>query len=115
MKYHSPAERLQLIIDMCEGGNQTRFAKNIKVAKSTISRILKGEFPMTEMRISQVCAYYKNVSAQFLRDGVSYPGDISVAVVKENLMEAIKQRDELIMSLKAELDTQRKIIDKLIK
>lgn len=115
MKYLSVPERLQLIIDSCEGGNQTRFAHNIKVATSTVSRIMSGEFPMTDMRINQIVAYYKDVSPQFLKDGVSYPGDISVKIVRDNLNKAIAERDALIQSLREELDFQRDLLKKLTK
>lgn len=113
--YYSPGERVQLVIDCLVGGNQTEFANVTGIHQSTLSRIRSGELPLSEQRIAIICTKYPQVSAQFLRDGTSYPGDLSAEIVQNKLQRAIYEKDVLIETLRREIELQQKVIDKLLK
>lgn len=113
--YYTSGERLQLVIDCVANGNQAEFASKTAIQASTLSRIRSGELPLSEQRIAVICAKYPQVSAQFLRDGVSYPGDLSAELVQDKLQKALAERDDLIATLRKEIELQQAIIAKLLK
>lgn len=113
--YYTPKERLRLIIDSCAGGNQRKFADATGIDEGTVSRMLSNDRVLTEHRIGMIASAYPAVSPQFLRDGISYPGDISVEAVRVKMEKVIAQRDKIIETLQNEIDMQRKVIEKLVK
>ena len=113
--YYTPKERLRLIVDCCAGGNQRVFADVTHIGESQVSRMLKSDHVLTEHRISMIVGAYPAVSPQFLRDGVSYPGDISVDTVRSRMGKVIAQKDKIIDTLQKEIEMQRKVIEKLVK
>jgi hypothetical protein len=58
---------------------------------------------------------YPQVSRTWLDTGLGYPGDLSAGMIKDRLTDEIAEKDKLIGSLRRELDTQRNVIDRLLK
>ena len=113
--YYSPEERLQFVMDNCARGNQVEFCQKTGLLASTVSRVRSGQLKLSEDRIQSICSAYPAVNPQFLRDGISYPGDISIEIVKARLEEEIKKRDNLIESLQKQLKLDQRIIARLTK
>lgn len=112
--YYSPSERLRLIIDSC-AGSQRRFAELVGTDESAVSRLISSNRVLTEARIQTICDAFPAVSPQFLRDGTSYPGDISAEAVRSRMEKVVKQKDDIIETLRKEIEMQRKVIEKLVK
>lgn len=113
-EYYTPSERLELVIKSL-ASSQKEFCDVTGIQPSTISRIRKGEFPLSEIRIQSIIKAYPTVNPQFLRDGTSYPGDLSVEVVRAKLTKVIQERDKTISVLTKELELLQKVIEKLTK
>lgn len=102
-------------MDNCARGNQVEFSQKTGLLESTVSRIRSGQLKLSEDRIQSICSAYPSINAQFLRDGISYPGDISVEVVKAKMETEITKRDNLIDSLQNQLKLDQRIIARLTK
>ena len=113
--YYSPEERLQFVMDNCARGNQVEFCQKTGLLASTVSRVRSGQLKLSEDRIQIICSAYPAINPQFMRDGISYPGDISVEVVKANMVREIKKRDNLIELLQNQIKLDQRIIARLTK
>ena len=113
--YYTPKERLRLVVDCCAGGSQRKFSDATGIDEGTVSRMLGSDRVLTEHRISAIVGAYPAVSPQFMRDGISYPGDISVEAVRVRMEKVIEQKDKVIDTLQKEIEMQRKVIERLVK
>lgn len=111
-EYYTPSERLELVIKSL-ARSQKEFCEATGLQPSIVSRICKGQFPLSEIRVQAIIKAYPEVNPQFLRDGTSYPGDISLEVVRANLTKVIKERDNTIAVLTKELELLQRVVDKL--
>lgn len=111
-KIYTEAERLEVIINALEGGNQARFADKCNIARSTISRIKAGELSM-KMQIDKIILAYPQVSREWLVTGVGYPGDISLDIARAYYEKVIHDRNETIHILSKEIEMQQEIIEEL--
>ena len=113
--YYTPEERIQFIMDAVAKGNQGDFCEKTGLLESTVSRMRSGMLKLSEERIQVICKAYPSVNAQFLRDGMSDPGDITVEIVKERMQREIEKRDKLIETLQNQLKLDQRIIARLTK
>lgn len=114
MKALTEEERIDLLIANLENGMAKKFAEKIGVAPSNITRLRSGEYRLDKFK-DRIMAAYPQVSRTWLDTGLGYPGDLSASMIKDRLTDEIAEKDKLIGSLRRELDTQRKVIDRLLK
>lgn len=89
------AERLDFLILTLANGRSVDFAKAIGITSPTLSRIKKGELNLAP-RISNILKAYPQVDPKWLMTGEGYPGDLSVALVKEHYEAKIKRLEMII-------------------
>lgn len=89
------AERLDFLIKTLANGRAVDFANAIHTSKPTLSRIKKGELTLAP-RITDILKAYPQVNAKWLMTGEGYPGDLSVALVKEHYEAKIKRLEMII-------------------
>ena len=89
------AERLDFLIKTLANGRAVDFAKALHVSTPTISRIKKGELTLAP-RIADILKAYPQVNPKWLMTGEGYPGDLSVAIVKEHYEAKIRRLEMII-------------------
>lgn len=112
-------ERLSFLVDNLSGGNQADFSRRTSLDKTTLNRLISGKaqefgLHLNELHISKICNTFPQVNAQFLRDGVTYPGDLTVYQVKETYERRLAEKDIEIERLRSELERYGRIIDSLM-
>ncbi|MFA6726921.1 MAG: hypothetical protein WCS17_01750 [Prevotella sp.] len=112
MKALSEAERLDYLIEALENGSAAKFAKKIGFVPNRISRIRSGELRLTPL-IQPILKAYPQVSYDWLRSGIGYPGDLNPDLEIKRLTLQIRERDVVIYRLSKEIDAQRILIAKL--
>lgn len=91
------AERIEFIISSLEGGNGERFAKKIGKSTATVSRMRHGI--LSGLNIAAILETYPQINREWLETGEGYPGDLTVALVKERYLEKIKLNEKVIDTL----------------
>lgn len=106
-------EKLDLLVDTLEGGNQKRFADRIGVHPTVLSKARAGILTL-RTRYNAITAAYPQVNRMWLETGEGYPGDLSIDLVRQNYLGIIKEKDAIIATLTKELEVQQRIIEKLV-
>lgn len=109
----SESERLEFLIRTLEGGVAARFSEKTGIHPSKLSRVKGGELHLYRLA-GDILRAYPSVSREWLDTGTGYPGDLSIDLVRSRLMRTVEDRDRVILALTAELETQRRIIDKFL-
>lgn len=96
-------ERIELIINILEGGNGSEFGRKIGVSKSTVTQMRKGARRI-RFHINSILAAYPRIDREWLTTGEGHPGDISVDIVKARYEEKIAKADKIIDYLMKRID-----------
>lgn len=113
-RIYTEGERMALIINALEGGNQRRFGQKVDMLPSTVSRVISGELSLRK-HIDKIIRIYPEVSREWLVSGVGYPGDISLDIARTYYEKVIRDRNETIHILSKEIELQQDIIRDLQK
>lgn len=108
-------DRLNYIIEQLEHNNARQFAKKIGVDAGYLSKVRNGIKPIGNHLISKIENTYPQINSSWLKLGIGQPGDISIDAVKTRYEEKILAKDRVIKTLCDELETQRKVIEQLIR
>lgn len=109
-------ERLLYIIDAL-GVSQAEFSRKCGITTNVISRLVNGTggvlgVRLTPTYINRICNAYPTINRQFLEDGESYPGDISLRQVKERYEKEIDELKKINESLRKSIDAITSLISK---
>ena len=105
------SERIEFIISNLEGGNGERFAKKIGRSKATVSRMKNGQIG-SRLNIAAILETYPQINREWLETGEGYPGDLTVALVKEHYLEKIKLNEKVIDTLINRINELEKRLEK---
>lgn len=97
-------ERLKFVIAKVAYDNQALFARTCGVPPASVSKLIKGEYVMTERYAAKFCKAYPTINAEFLLGQSDNPGAF---MDREALEQTVKE-------LKEENKRLKLIIDKLI-
>lgn len=97
------AQRARFIIDNCCGGSDIRLARAIGIDKTRMSKIVHGQLRLYHL-FDAILAAYPDINPQWLRTGKGYPGDLSVALVRQRYEKMIEEKDALIRTLQRVID-----------
>lgn len=119
MEALNEGDRLMLLIDELCCGSQVNFAKATGINITSLNKIVTGSgeqlgLHLTQRYINKICQAFPNVNQQFLLDGVSYPGDISVHYVKARYEVLLADKDKEISFLRDTIQTQNLTIKGLL-
>lgn len=92
--YMEANERLKVVVDRVEEGNQRRFADRCGLQYATVNRLLKGVFKMSEHYVREICKAYPNVNPDFLRGEADAPFFVEPVPESEKDAELERLRHE---------------------
>lgn len=103
------AERVNFLIKVLEGNNASEFAKKIGSDKSVVSRLRNPKYPnRLKLYISRILESYPSVNREWLESGEGYPGDLTVALVREHYEAKLRRSDTIIDHLTRRIDELEK-------
>ena len=103
------AERIDFLIKVLEGNNASEFAKKIGTNKSIVSRIRNPKYPnRLKPYISRILESYPSVNREWLETGEGYPGDLTIALVREHYEAKLRRSDIIIDHLTRRIDELEK-------
>ena len=106
-------EKLDLLVNTLEGGNQKRFADKIGVHPTVLSKVRAGILTL-RTRYNDIMTAYPQVNRLWLETGEGYPGDLTIDLVRQNYLGIIKEKDTIIATLTKELALQQDVIAQIL-
>lgn len=112
MQALTEAERLQLLIDKLCHGNQAKFSRITDMNPSTVCHILSGRkgYGLSPNTIAKIVAAFPQVSAEFLKDGLSDPGDLDGNEKTNRLQILLDEKSALVDELLKIVSSQQQTI-----
>ena len=107
-------ERIDFLIRNLEGNNAAAFARKTGITTPTLSRIRSGELRL-KSKVSLITEAYPMIDRNWLETGIGYPGDLSIALVRERMVTLLAEKDGIIATLTKEIELQQKVIERLTK
>ena len=105
------AERIELIVNVLEGGNGAEFGRKIGISKPQVSKMRKGTVGI-RLHINSILTAYPCVDRDWLTTGEGHPGDLTVDIVKAHYEEKIRRADRVIDHLTRRIDELEKLLKK---
>ena len=97
--------RLREVVRRVSYGNQAAFSRRCSLPTASVSRLLSGEYKMTENYIAKICAGVDYLNPDYLR------GE-SDKMMGDDTEELLRSKDEEIRKLKEEVSTLKWLIKK---
>lgn len=112
MQALTEAERLQLLIDKLCHGNQAKFSRIADMNPSTVSHILAGRkgYGLSPNTIAKIVTAFPQVSTEFLKDGLSDPGDLDGNQKTNRLQTLLDEKSALVDELLKIVSSQQQTI-----
>lgn len=108
------AKIMRTIVDLGCGGSTKLASLLLGSFSSSISAIMSGKYALAP-QLGKIRKAFPLISEDFLETGEGDPGCLSIMQMKDKYDAIIAEKDDTIARLVNEMETQRKVIELLLK